>query len=316
MVPAGSIVQIDTRQRAISSKKYWAHEFQRPIYFLMTRECYVCGWCELDRAVELADAHPASPVACIQPQMEVPRRDRERGARDRCGYSVGGIARTGRRIRANARIRSRVTTLLHERTLVRSDSGSRLCPRNCLIKLMDWCRIGEFNELRGVAFESIPATHVLLAFRPAPGRWHRLEVRNQCGCLGRAPGAVRPPRTTSECADHPRARDVAEYSRLCPGRPRGLMRVSRSGVRGRSTQHPLASSAVSRAYGERARGPLGTYNFSGDLGKATLPPAVSLLLTVMVWSSALCVVAGLGVLVAVLTRWLMPPIRLRFRWKP
>ena len=75
---------------------------------------------------------------------------------------------------------------------------------------------------------------------------------------------------------------------------------------GGSTQHPLASSAVSRAYGERARGPLGTYNFAGDLGKATLPPAVSLLLTVMVWRSALCAVAGLGVLVAVLIRWLMP----------
>jgi MFS transporter, FSR family, fosmidomycin resistance protein len=75
---------------------------------------------------------------------------------------------------------------------------------------------------------------------------------------------------------------------------------------GGSTQHPLASSAVSRAYGQRARGPLGTYNFAGDLGKATLPPAVSLLLTVMVWRSALYAVAGLGVLVAVLIRWLMP----------
>jgi MFS transporter, FSR family, fosmidomycin resistance protein len=75
---------------------------------------------------------------------------------------------------------------------------------------------------------------------------------------------------------------------------------------GGSTQHPLASSAVSRAYGAQARGPLGTYNFAGDLGKATLPPAVSLLLTVMVWRSALYAVAGLGILVAVLIRWLMP----------
>jgi MFS transporter, FSR family, fosmidomycin resistance protein len=75
---------------------------------------------------------------------------------------------------------------------------------------------------------------------------------------------------------------------------------------GGSTQHPLASAAVSRAYGVRARGPLGTYNFAGDLGKATLPPAVSLLLTVMNWRSALWVVAGLGTLVAVLIRWLMP----------
>lgn len=75
---------------------------------------------------------------------------------------------------------------------------------------------------------------------------------------------------------------------------------------GSSVQHPLASSAVSRAYGEKARGPLGTYNFAGDLGKATLPPAVSLLLTVMAWRSTLWVAAGVGILVAVLVRWLMP----------
>ena len=75
---------------------------------------------------------------------------------------------------------------------------------------------------------------------------------------------------------------------------------------GGSTQHPLASAAVSRAYGEKARGPLGTYNFAGDLGKATLPPLISVLLTVMHWRSALGVAAGLGTLVAVLIRWLMP----------
>jgi transcriptional regulator with XRE-family HTH domain len=50
MIPSGSIVQIDTQKRAISSRKDWTHEFQRPIYFLMSREGYVCGWCELDRA--------------------------------------------------------------------------------------------------------------------------------------------------------------------------------------------------------------------------------------------------------------------------
>jgi len=70
---------------------------------------------------------------------------------------------------------------------------------------------------------------------------------------------------------------------------------------GGSTQHPLASAAVSRAYGVRARGPLGTYNFAGDLGKAALPPLMSLLLTVMHWRSTLWVAAGLGFLVAVLS---------------
>ena len=64
MIPAGSIVQIDTRQRAISSKKDWTHEFQRPIYFLMTRKGYVCGWCELDRKSEWLTMipHPLSPA--------------------------------------------------------------------------------------------------------------------------------------------------------------------------------------------------------------------------------------------------------------
>ncbi|MGC2401647.1 MAG: helix-turn-helix transcriptional regulator, partial [Acidobacteriaceae bacterium] len=38
MIPAGSIVQIDTHKRAICSRKDWTHEFQRPIYFLMTRD--------------------------------------------------------------------------------------------------------------------------------------------------------------------------------------------------------------------------------------------------------------------------------------
>ncbi|WP_263384567.1 MFS transporter [Granulicella arctica] len=75
---------------------------------------------------------------------------------------------------------------------------------------------------------------------------------------------------------------------------------------GSSTQHPLASSAVSRAYGEKSRGPLGTYNFAGDLGKATLPPLISFLLTVMHWRSTLWVAAGLGLLVAVSIRLFMP----------
>jgi FSR family fosmidomycin resistance protein-like MFS transporter len=78
---------------------------------------------------------------------------------------------------------------------------------------------------------------------------------------------------------------------------------------GGSTQHPLASAAVSRAYGEKARGPLGTYNFAGDLGKASLPPALSLLLTVMNWCSALWVASGLGVLVALLLGLLMPRVK-------
>jgi FSR family fosmidomycin resistance protein-like MFS transporter len=77
---------------------------------------------------------------------------------------------------------------------------------------------------------------------------------------------------------------------------------------GGSTQHPLASGAVSRAYGESSRGPLGTYNFAGDVGKATLPPLVSLLLTVMHWRSTLWVAAALGLIVALSIRLFMPSV--------
>lgn len=77
---------------------------------------------------------------------------------------------------------------------------------------------------------------------------------------------------------------------------------------GSSTQHPIASAAVSRAYGASSRGPLGTYNFTGDLGKAAIPALTSLLLTLTPWRHALWLLASLGVLVAIAILALMPPI--------
>jgi hypothetical protein len=64
MIPAGSIVQIDTRRRSLSTRKDWTHEFRRPIYFLMTRDEYVCGWCELDKTSDWLTLipHPLSPA--------------------------------------------------------------------------------------------------------------------------------------------------------------------------------------------------------------------------------------------------------------
>jgi MFS family permease len=77
---------------------------------------------------------------------------------------------------------------------------------------------------------------------------------------------------------------------------------------GCSTQHPIGSAAVSRAYGPKARGPLGVYNFSGDLGKAALPLAASLLLTLMHWRNTLRMFAMLGVAVAVVVGLFMPAV--------
>jgi transcriptional regulator with XRE-family HTH domain len=65
MIPAGSVVHIDTRDRAISLRRDWAHEFHRPIYFLRTREGCVCGWCELDKNSEWLTLipHPMSTAS-------------------------------------------------------------------------------------------------------------------------------------------------------------------------------------------------------------------------------------------------------------
>lgn len=74
---------------------------------------------------------------------------------------------------------------------------------------------------------------------------------------------------------------------------------------GSSTQHPLASGAVSRAYGRDARGPLSVYNFAGDLGKSALPAAIALLITLMPWRHALWLMSVLGGVVALgLAMWL------------
>jgi FSR family fosmidomycin resistance protein-like MFS transporter len=77
---------------------------------------------------------------------------------------------------------------------------------------------------------------------------------------------------------------------------------------GSSTQHPLASGAVSRVYGRDARNALSIYNFSGDLGKAALPAAISLLVTFMPWRHALWVTSALGCAVAVAIALLLPAI--------
>ena len=77
---------------------------------------------------------------------------------------------------------------------------------------------------------------------------------------------------------------------------------------GSSTQHPLASGAVARAYGRNARGPLSVYNFAGDLGKSALPAAISLLITVMPWRHALWAMSAIGVLVAVVIALFLPSI--------
>ena len=77
---------------------------------------------------------------------------------------------------------------------------------------------------------------------------------------------------------------------------------------GSSTQHPLASAAVSRAYGRAARRPLGIYNFTGDLGKAAIPALLSLLLVSFAWRHAVFALAGAGVAVSIAMAVWMPAV--------
>jgi MFS family permease len=78
------------------------------------------------------------------------------------------------------------------------------------------------------------------------------------------------------------------------------------GGTGSSTQHPIGSAAVARAYGAKARAPLGVYNFTGDLGKAAVPAAIALLVTVMPWRGALGLLGLLGIAVAAAVALFMP----------
>lgn len=65
---------------------------------------------------------------------------------------------------------------------------------------------------------------------------------------------------------------------------------------GASTQHPIGSSLVAAAYhGPRSRTALGTYNFTGDVGKVLLPALFALVAASLGWQQALVVMAALAV---------------------
>jgi len=65
---------------------------------------------------------------------------------------------------------------------------------------------------------------------------------------------------------------------------------------GGSTQHPIGSSLVSAAFsGLRSRTALGTYNFTGDVGKVLLPAFFALIVASIGWQQGLIVIAAIAV---------------------
>jgi FSR family fosmidomycin resistance protein-like MFS transporter len=76
---------------------------------------------------------------------------------------------------------------------------------------------------------------------------------------------------------------------------------------GSSIQHPRGSQLVTDTYGAAARGPLGVYNFSGDLGKAALPAVAALLLPILAWRPVIGLMAMLGLILTIGLVFLAPP---------
>jgi MFS transporter, FSR family, fosmidomycin resistance protein len=76
---------------------------------------------------------------------------------------------------------------------------------------------------------------------------------------------------------------------------------------GASVQHPLSSALTSRAFeGAPLRAALGTYNFSGDVGKVLLPALCAALLAVLDWHAVTSLMGVLG-LAAALAIWFAVP---------
>ncbi len=95
---------------------------------------------------------------------------------------------------------------------------------------------------------------------------------------------------------------ITAVSFICLGLVQGLMSLVVLlfvGGLGAAVQHPLASSMVSGAYSDNGRRmALGTYNFSGDIGKFLFPALAATALSQMSWRPVL---TGLGVLGCLLT---------------
>lgn len=76
---------------------------------------------------------------------------------------------------------------------------------------------------------------------------------------------------------------------------------------GSSTQHPLASALVARAFaGPRSMKMLGTYNFAGDIGKMSVPAAASLLLVLLPWQPVVAMLGMVGLVAGAAIYWLAP----------
>jgi len=61
ILPPGSFIQVDeSRNKVVEGS--WRSEYERPIYFVETRDGHTCCWCSLRRDDVILQPHPLSPV--------------------------------------------------------------------------------------------------------------------------------------------------------------------------------------------------------------------------------------------------------------
>ena len=57
----GSFIQVDESLNEVAEGG-WRSEYERPIYFVETREAYTCCWCTVAKSSLILQSHPLSPV--------------------------------------------------------------------------------------------------------------------------------------------------------------------------------------------------------------------------------------------------------------
>ncbi len=62
LLPPGTFLQVDEGRNEVT-QGIWRSEYERPIYFVETREGYTCSWCSLQGGQIVLQPHPLSPVA-------------------------------------------------------------------------------------------------------------------------------------------------------------------------------------------------------------------------------------------------------------
>ena len=60
ILPPGSFVQVDQSKNRVQ-RGSWRSDYDRPIYFLETRDEYICSWCSMKDARIVIQPHPLSP---------------------------------------------------------------------------------------------------------------------------------------------------------------------------------------------------------------------------------------------------------------